>query len=90
MTDGAKFIASFDRPVSAKVQHAADKLGEGMEAVVNALDAPDADELFDMVLSSVSAFFCIQPLSKQMRRAILSRFDEILRQQRSATVEKSE
>ena len=77
---------TFDRPVSPAVQHAASKISEGIDAAINAITAPDAEELFDVVLVSAAAFFAIQPLNKQMRRAILSRFDECLRRQPVATV----
>ncbi len=88
MTDKslATSTVRFDRPVSPKVKEAAEKLSVGIEAALNALDAPDAEELFDVVLVSAAAFFTIEPLSKQMRRLVLSRFDQILRQQRPSTV----
>ncbi len=89
MNDLATYTMTFDRPVSPKVQAAAEKLGEGITAAINAMDAPDAEELFDVVLGTAAAFFSVVPLTKQTRRSILARFDEILRQQRPSTVRKN-
>lgn len=78
---------SFDRPVSQPVQDAATKISEGIEAALNAMTAPDAEELFDVVLVSAAAFFSASGrVDKQMRWAILSRFEHCLRVQPEGTV----
>jgi hypothetical protein len=76
---------SSNAPLSQKVADAADQLRKGLEAAINAMDAPDADELFDIVLLTAAAFYTAAPMTKQMRRAVVARFDQCLQHQANRT-----